>query len=185
MSYICNAPIDLSEVTFFTGSSGKGHGSIPGIGVLLYNEYSTNSSKSKYLDLRFYRSKNNIPFTISTVQIKALGLSAHERLTEKNYNRVSNLKLHILDRVSRSEFISLEKPTQTFIAFFSLKVIEKLFSKKLGEFLESKQIFLSFRTLYLIEKNCIEISLLDLHIEEQDLDKLFNLIENYGKNYCH
>jgi selenocysteine lyase/cysteine desulfurase len=184
MSYIGNAAVDLSEVTFFTGSSGKGLGSIPGVGVLLYNEYSQVYSRSKYLDLRFYRLKGNVPFTISTVQVKTLGVSAHERLTPENYQRINDLKYYIFSRAGSSKFMSLELPLEKFVAFFSFRIIEKISSKKLGEFLESKQIFLSFRTPYLIEKNCIEISLLDLHTTKQDLDTFFNLIESYGTNHC-
>ena len=185
MSYIGNAQIDLSQVAVFTGSSGKGLGSIPGIGILLYNEYSEVRSKVKYLDLLFYRQKNNVPFTISSVQIKALGASCRERLCEENYLRVSQLRVYIFNQVSKSKYISLEIPNGKFIAFFSFKVSQSIHSKKLGEFLESKNIFLSFRTQYLIQKNCIEISLLDLHTKISDLDKLFNLIEYYGENYSN
>lgn len=185
MSYIGNAPVDLSGVTLMTGSSGKGLGSIPGIGVLLYNEFSDKVSKSKYLDLSFYRQKSNVPFTISTVQIKALGVSARERLTETNYQRVQRLREYIQSRVQNARFISLEIPDQRFVAFFSLKVADSISSKKLGEFLESHQIFLSFRTLYLIEKNCIEISLLDTHTTEEKLDTFFKLIDSYGENFSN
>jgi aspartate aminotransferase-like enzyme len=185
MSYIGSSTIDLSGVEILTGSSGKGLGSIPGIGILLHSSYSEETGRRKYLDLNYYHKKDNIPFTISSVQIKALGSSSRERLCKENFNRVSRLREYIFEKVKKSRYISLEIENQEYLAFFSLKVDSKLSSKRLGEFLESRQIFLSFRTSYLIVKNCIEISLLDLHTEEKHLDIFFSLVEYYGENHSN
>ena len=177
MSFVGNEPIDLSRVSLFTASSGKGLGSLPGIAIILHNKYTEERSQVKYIDLGYYRSKDGVPFTISTSQIRALGVSARERLHEANYKRVRELREYIEKRVFSSKVLSMEYPEQKHLAFFSFIVLPN--SERLGEYLESKDIYLSFRTPYLIKKNCIEISLLDYHLSVKDLELFFNIVESY------
>lgn len=181
MSYIGNSPVDLSRVSVFTGSSGKGLGSLPGIGIVLHNEWSERvSNESNYLNLDYYHSKNNVPFTISTLQIKALGSSCRERLCDTNYQRISNLGNIIRKSIENSTIICLEYEDLKHLAFFSFSIDLEISSEKLGEFLESRDIYTSFRTQYLIDKNCIEIALLDYNLTQEKLEILFKTIEEYG-----
>lgn len=181
MSYIGNAPIDLSGVKVFTGSSGKGLGSFPGIGILLYNDFYNEVSGTRYLDLSYYQLKDGVPFTISTSQIRALGTSCRERLSPFNYIRIDNLQKYIRERVQSISFLELEYLEQRHLAFFSFKVSSDFSSVKIGEYLESKGIYISFRTRYLVDKNCIEIALLDYNLTIEELEYFFTEIEEYRK----
>ncbi len=76
-------PINLSNVAMATASSGKGFCSLAGIGIVFSNfRVTSDGTIPTYLDLKYYATKNKIPFTISSNLINALYLGCKIKLTE-------------------------------------------------------------------------------------------------------
>ena len=87
MSTVGTVPLNLSAVTMATASSGKGLGSIPGLGIVFSNWKPTLKKEgSVYLDLANYAAYDGIPFTISSNLLKALYVSICQKLNDSQYS---------------------------------------------------------------------------------------------------
>lgn len=89
MSTVGTIPLDLSGVAMATASSGKGLASIPGLAIVFSNmELSSNKNSPVYLDLNHYAANGGVPFTISSNLLKALYVSASQKLQTEQFELI-------------------------------------------------------------------------------------------------
>jgi len=75
ISSLGNVPLDLSNVRYATGVSGKGLGAFPGIALVFHDrpiDAAGNGRLPRYLDLALYARDEGVPFTQSSNLIAAL-----------------------------------------------------------------------------------------------------------------
>ena len=103
MSTIGTRPLDLSMVAMATASSGKGLGSIPGLGLVFSNmeEYAVIRVPT-YFNFAHYKACDGIPFTISSNLVEALSLASQLNMDNNKWlttNHMANdLGLFLVDR---------------------------------------------------------------------------------------
>lgn len=80
------APLNLSQVSMATASSGKGLASSCGLALLLSNiQPIEDSSIPLYYDISYYEHKGHVPFTISSNLVHALHISIQQKLTAAQF----------------------------------------------------------------------------------------------------
>src|SRR5436190_22936750 len=108
MSTVGTVPLNLCRVTMATASSGKGLASIPGLAIVYSNiEPTIKSACPVYLDLYHYKATGGIPFTIPSNLLKALHVSARQKLQEEQYQLIEEYRktfFNILNDASRVPF---------------------------------------------------------------------------------
>lgn len=157
ISSIGNVDLDLSRVDFASATSGKGLAALPGLALVFHRGRAAPlGSVPRALDLALYEHESGIPFTISSNWIAALdaalvGLSS-VRITQRNAEgnslraRLERLGCEVLGREETSApWVLTFRPPQGRTAF------------GLGEELERRGVFLSYRSGYLVESGWLQI----------------------------
>jgi aspartate aminotransferase-like enzyme len=79
-------PLNLSQVSMATASSGKGLASSCGLALILSNiQPIEDSSIPLYYDISYYEQKGHVPFTISSNLVQALLISIQQKLTTAQF----------------------------------------------------------------------------------------------------
>ena len=164
VSTIGNRPLDLSNITMATASSGKGLGSIPGLALVFSNdEIKLNQSIPKYFDLSFYSKKNGVPFTVSSNLLQALIVSINHRLHESHWAQCAHYSQKISESLKSCEVIPFANGDSRVFTI----VPNDLKSEIIGERLYKNHIYLSYQSDYLLKRNWLQLALFGTYNDEQ------------------
>jgi len=164
MSSVGTMPIDLSNITMATASSGKGQGSVAGIALVFSNELALPTNTiPRYLDIGVYEQKNGVPFTIASNLLKALGVGAQNNINTNHWDKLDKFSDIIFDALAPLGVIPFAKRgTRVFNI-----VPKNMKSTELEERLLALGIILSCRSEYLISRNWIQLALFGHYSEEE------------------
>lgn len=161
-------PLDLNKVYMASASSGKALGSYSGLSMVFFNELSE-SIKNEipvYLDIRNYISKDSIPFTLNSNSLYALGVSLEIINIAFRYKKVKEIGELFRKKISALG-LDLIKTENVHPAIITIKLPHSIDSLIIGETLEEKNIFINYKSDYLINSNTIQICLFsDIDIVE-------------------
>ncbi len=172
---------DLSGVYLASGASGKALAAYPGLCFVLYDkEVKPNKSIPRYLDLGNHSSSDGVPFTLSSNLLYALNRSL--QLTEINKNRdfafgVGEVIRETLKEMGLEIINDREYSSPAVITF---KISNKISSASVGEELEKQNVFLSYRSDYLSDRNLMQFALMgdydykDMEISLKTLSSLLS-----------
>ena len=89
ISSIGTVPLDLSSVYLASASSGKALGSYAGLAMVFYNHDILPDMRLPYsLDLGYYKSKDGIPFTISSSMVYGLKKAVELTISQRDYKQI-------------------------------------------------------------------------------------------------
>lgn len=171
MSTLGSQHIDLSSVSMASSSSGKGLCSISGTALIFSNiPFRSNLSIPRYLDLKFYKEKGGIPFTLSSMQLAAL---------EKASKKVFSKRSHALQQKNRELIYETLTPLNI-IPFSTDKthvftIVQEKDSTLLCQQLEHLQLAVSYQSEYLKSRNWFQLALFSNYKEEK-IKKALNLL---------
>ncbi|MBM7840017.1 aspartate aminotransferase-like enzyme/GNAT superfamily N-acetyltransferase [Alkalihalobacillus xiaoxiensis] len=171
-------PVNLSGVYLASSVSGKGLASYPGLALVFY-QYPTRPANMlpSYLDLGLYCQNNSVPFTHSTNLITALHQALQDRPTSS-----TSLWYQIKDLMEVNELDTL-KFNHFSPAILTIRLPERVNSKKLGDALKLKSIFISYESSYLLSRNWIQIALMG-RVDHSNALKAARIIANTYHAYA-
>lgn len=154
-------PVDLSDVFLATGTSGKGLGGYPGLG-LVFHDYAPKTAAETlpgYLDLGHWAENSSVPHTHSSNLTHALCVALRavtpERMREIQTN-TSWLRRQLLEQ----GWTLTGDESSPGAGVVTLELQAPGAATALGEALEQRGIWLNFRSGHLYSKNWIQVSLL-------------------------
>ncbi|MEQ9619731.1 MAG: GNAT family N-acetyltransferase [Deltaproteobacteria bacterium] len=160
ISSIGTVPLDLSGVHMATGVSGKGLRSYPGISFVLHNSpiEPAYGKLPRYLDLGLYSGSN--PFTFSSNMLYALKGALENLNAGERYSRISELALWVRERLRDTGFLIVAKKGHESPSLITVQLPGWLDSSETGLRLERSGFLLNWRSVYLRERNWIQIALM-------------------------
>jgi aspartate aminotransferase-like enzyme len=184
ISSLGTVPVDLEGVRLATGSSGKGIASFPGLGLVFHHhEIEPSPSLPRYLDLGYLASKGGLPFTTSTNLIYALraALDRHEELRSlaagDGAGQAEKLMGFLRGELETAGWRILAPPVVSSPAVVTLAPAP-LSALDLGEWLETRGFWLSYRSEYLVRRNLIQVCLMGEH-HRGEVEALLARLEEY------
>jgi len=171
---------DLSGVHIATGASGKGLASYPGLCFVMHNtEILPNSSIPRYLDLGNYFLTDGVPYTLSSNLLFALNKSLELLNIKKNRDFAFACSEIIRHRLENMGFEIVNDRQKSSPAIVTFNVRNNLSSMAVGEQLEKQNVYLSYRSNYLTERNLMQFALMgefDYKDIELSLGELNNIL---------
>lgn len=154
MSSIGVYPLNLSQVYLASASSNKGLESFAGLGIVFYNHHpKPNKNIPKYLDLGFYHDQKNIPFTFSSNLLEALNASLDIVLKTNKFDKIKKLNNDLAKFLRRQKIAIIADKKSRSAAILTFKFSKPKQSEKLGEFLQSRGVFIHYKNHYLLSRN--------------------------------
>ncbi len=167
--------VDFSEVYLASTVSGKGLGSYPGLAIVFHqNKVQESNSIPRYLDLKVYQDNSSAPFTHSSNLVDA----CYEAVKVLNPNDTKDLGERVRSRLIERGFNVLGGE-QYSPGIITIVVPKGKSSRKLGDQCKLENIFISYESNYLLERNWIQISLMGYHKKEIVMRALDVLYEKY------
>ncbi|MGI9535202.1 MAG: aminotransferase class V-fold PLP-dependent enzyme, partial [Thermodesulfobacteriota bacterium] len=161
ISSIGNIEFDLSGIHLGTGSGGKGLASYPGLCFVFHNnEIVPNMNLPRYLDLGLYSSVEGVPFTLSSNLLSALNKSLVLIDIEKNKEITETSSKIIRNRLEEIGIDIINDKRNSLPSVVTFKIDDNLSSFAIGEELEIQNIYLSYRSNYLSERNLMQFALM-------------------------
>jgi aspartate aminotransferase-like enzyme len=164
ISSIGNVPVDLAGVRLATGVSGKGLASFPGLALAFHAEAIVPAPHlPHYLDLGSYAHSDSVPFTTSTNLVSALGASLARFARKDGFATRRNLAAWLRPRLEKLGFAVMAPNSIAAPMVLTLLPPPGVDALVLGEALEARGIWLSYRSGYLVKRNLIQICLMGEH----------------------
>ncbi|MGI9553341.1 MAG: GNAT family N-acetyltransferase [Thermodesulfobacteriota bacterium] len=161
ISSIGNIKFDLGGLYLGTGSSGKGLASYPGLCFVFHNSQITpNPDLPRYLDLGLYSLEEGVPFTLSSNLLSALNKSLELINVDMNRENADSCSLIIRNGLEEMGIGIINDKRNSSPSVVTFKIDENLNSVAIGEELEELNIYLSYRSSYLTERNLMQFALM-------------------------
>jgi aspartate aminotransferase-like enzyme len=171
-------PLDLRKIYLATTVSGKALGSYPGLAIVFHREeVNPDSNLPRYLDLGMYQQNGSVPYTHSSNLIAALLAALHTLDMQKGLTLNRKVK-SILIREG-IEFLDGDSYSPGII---TLPLSRGMSSIVLGDNLKSKNIFLSYESDYLIERNWVQLAIMGEYQISEVLRAMDQFIEEYNNS---
>jgi len=164
MSTVGTMPLDLSGVAMATASSGKGLASIPGLAVVFSNIEPTIKSRCPvYLDLYHYKTSAGIPFTIPSNLLKALYVSASQKLQEEQYLLIKQYRKTFFKILNNAALIPFSNELTSVFTIVPPGSIVQEFIRNMMQ----RQLLLSYESDYLQVKKWCQLATFGYYTEKQ------------------
>ncbi|MDR1789482.1 MAG: aminotransferase class V-fold PLP-dependent enzyme, partial [Opitutaceae bacterium] len=176
ISSIGAMPVDLAGVRLATCASGKGIGSYPGLSMVFHDYHPTPKPDTLpgYLDLGWWARNNSIPHTHSSNLLNALNVAVRQATPER-MERIRRNMERVRAELAQCGLRMLAPENAASPVVVTLVPDEPGLAAIIGEELEMRGYWLSYRSAYLLEKNWIQIALLG-DPSEKSIDKLLNIM---------
>ena len=181
ISSIGNVPVDLSRVHLATGVSGKGLASFPGLALVFHAEaVEPAPNLPHYLDLGSYAGSGSIPFTTSTNLVSALAASLARSARQDGFAGRRELADWLRPRLEGLGFAVMAPEPIAAPMVLTLLPPAGVTALALGEALEERGIWLSYRSGYLVERNLLQVCLMGEH-HRWELEELVGVLAAWGR----
>jgi aspartate aminotransferase-like enzyme len=176
ISSIGNVPVDLSGVHLATAVSGKGLASFPGLALVFHAEpIAPSPHLPHYLDLGSYSEAGSVPFTTSTNLITALAASLARSARKDGFADRLRLAAWLRPRLEDLGFAVLASEPIAAPMVLTLLPPPGVGALALGDALGEREIWVSYRSGYLIERNLLQVCLMGEH-RRWELEALINVL---------
>lgn len=178
VSSIGAMPVDLRGIHLATCASGKGLGSYPGLS-LVFHDYSPKSEPTRlpgYLDLGHWAENASVPHTHSSNLVNALATAVKLATPERMQRIAENaawLRSNLVD--AGFEVLALGEAASPGIVTIVMGPSAGMSSAELGDELEKRGFWLSYRSGYLLQRSWIQIALLG-NPDREMLEKLLRVM---------
>jgi aspartate aminotransferase-like enzyme len=162
ISSIGCVPLDLSQVDFATGVSGKGLGSVAGLAMVYHREnVPEDGGLPSTLDLGYLASRG-IPHTIPSQLVAALNGALNSRDGNLTYEKLKLLSLWLREELSNIGLEFVVGVSTCNPAVLSL-CCGHCSSSYLGKYLDDHSIKVNYQSQYLLQRNWVQMCLMGSH----------------------
>lgn len=177
VSAIGTTEVDLTDIAYATGVSGKGLLSYTGLSFVFHNEeIAANDNLPRYLDLGTYAEAQGIPYTQSSNLIAALdvALLAFEYPKEV-YAAISKRSRKVRTAVEQAGLPMLASGESVADAIVTIALPTGLSAIQLGDNLFLNGFNVHYESAYLRERNWLQISCMN-NVAEKELNRMLELL---------
>ncbi|MCC3355700.1 aminotransferase class V-fold PLP-dependent enzyme [Bacillus sp. REN16] len=181
ISTIGAVKLDLQDVYFASGVSGKAVGGYTGLSFVFHNhEVSPNQSIPRYLDLGMYTYHESIPYSHSSNMLEALHEALQKYENDDFYFEIKERYSMIREHIEGMGLEILTAPEYSSPAIMTILLPDHITSKDFGDDMALQGFYLHYESGYLQERKWIQISCLSSHDDKQILKMLhtFKLLLN-------
>ncbi|MGP7815839.1 aminotransferase class V-fold PLP-dependent enzyme [Niallia sp. 01092] len=158
ISSIGAIPVDLTNVYFATGVSGKGIGSITGLSfVFHHHKLKSSHSLPPYLDLGEYMEKESVPYSHSSHLVSALEESLQIK-AEQKFFQVEKMYQYVYESLIEEGFHVITESKKAAFTIITVQIDSDLSTELLGDMMKLQGYVLQYESKYLIKRNWIQIA---------------------------
>ncbi len=179
VSAIGTVPVDLTDIAFASGVSGKGLLSYTGLSFVFHNEDVIGSDKlPRYLDLGAYVEAGGVPYTQSSNLVTALdkALQKYEQ-PEEVFKNISQRAHKVRKAIEQAGLTVLATGQQASPAIITIVLPEGFSAVQLGDNLFLNGFNVHYESAYLRERNWLQISCMN-DVADKELDAMLSMLES-------
>ncbi|PDZ04322.1 GNAT family N-acetyltransferase [Bacillus cereus] len=176
ISSIGAIPIDLKDVYFASGVSGKAIKSFTGLSFVFYNHnVKVNEALPAYMDIGMYEENDSIPYSHSWNLMYALQEALKSFDDEMAFEKIKETYAYIEQAITTMglKLVSPKEHAAPIILTIQLK--EGHSSKDIGDALALQGYIVHYESAYLQKNNWIQIACLN-HYKERDMKRVLNCL---------
>jgi len=167
--------LDLEQVEFASGVSGKAIGGYTGLSFVFHRKQVHRSLKiPRYLDLGLYQETQSVPFSHSSNLLQAL-LSALELNSQKRDEKTRQLAALLRKRIEEMGLSIVTPASKAMPYIITIEIPSRYSSVAFGDRMASFGFQMHYESAYLVQRNWLQISILGQ--EDHGLDKMLNCLE--------
>ena len=155
-------PVDLGGVYLASDTSGKGLVSVSGLAMVFHNHdlCSTPDAIPNSLDVGYYQDKGGIPFTLQSNLLYALSESLAELDWAERYKKIEAWSISTRKLLARAGLSTLVDESSSLPAVITVVVPAGISSADIGDELKERDILVSYKSSYLLERNWIQFCMM-------------------------
>jgi len=153
--------VDLRGVHLATSTSGKGLAAYPGL-ALVFHDFAPTPEPERlpgYLDLGHWASHESVPHTHSSNLVAALAAALHF-VTRERTERIASHASWLRERFSELGFALPAPERSACPAIVTLVPPQDISAFELGEDLDRRGFWTSYRSAYLVERGWLQVALI-------------------------
>ncbi|MDM5267414.1 aminotransferase class V-fold PLP-dependent enzyme [Bacillus wiedmannii] len=176
ISSIGAIPIDLKDVYFASGVSGKAIKSFTGLSFVFYNHnVKVNEALLAYMDIGMYEENDSIPYSHSWNLIYALQEALKRFEDAKAFEKINETYAYIEQAITNMGLNLVSPKEHAASVILTIQLSEGLSSKAVGDMLALQGYIVHYESAYLQKNNWIQIACLN-HYKERDMKRMLNCL---------
>lgn len=177
ISSIGAIPLDLKDVYFASGVSGKAIKSYTGISFVFYNHIvKINEAVPAYMDIGMYEENESIPYSQSWNLIYALQEALKRFEDEKVFVKIKETYEYVEEVITDMGLKLVSPKEHAAPIILTIVLSEDHSSKVVGDALALQGYIVHYESSYLQKNNWIQIACLN-HYKERDMKRMLNCLQ--------
>ncbi|MDA1633864.1 aminotransferase class V-fold PLP-dependent enzyme [Bacillus cereus] len=177
ISSIGAIPINLKDVYFASGVSGKAIKSFTGLSFVFYNHnVKVNETLPAYLDIGMYEENKSIPYSHSWNLMYALQEALKRFEDELAFEKIKETYAYIEQAITTMSLKLVSPKEHAASIILTIQLHKGLSSKALGDALALQGYIVHYESAYLQKNNWIQIACLN-HYKERDMKRMLNCLQ--------
>lgn len=180
VSSIGTVPVNLADVTYASGVSGKGLSGYTGLSFVFHNEGGMPSDRlPRYLDLGAYMIADGIPYSQSSNLLFALDMALQKYETPDVVFARIELRAQKVRKAAEQMGLTIIAPVHSATpVVLTIEMPEGLSAIQLGDNLYLNNFDVHYESGYLRERNWLQIACMN-DVPENDLERLLNVLHRF------
>ncbi|PEP30309.1 aminotransferase class V-fold PLP-dependent enzyme [Bacillus wiedmannii] len=177
ISSIGAIPIDLKDVYFASGVSGKAIKSFTGLSFVFYNHnVKVNETLPAYMDVGMYEENESIPYSHSWNLMYALHEALKRFEDEEVFEKIKETYAFIEQAITTMSLKLVSPKEHAAPIIFTIQLNKGLSSKSVGDALALQGYIVHYESAYLQNNNWIQIACLN-HYKERDMKRMLSCLQ--------
>ncbi|PGW63012.1 GNAT family N-acetyltransferase [Bacillus cereus] len=177
ISSIGAIPIDLKDVYFASGVSGKAIKSFTGLSFVFYNHnVKVNETLPTYMDIGMYEENESIPYSHSWNLMYALQEALKRFEDAKAFEKINETYAYIEQAITTMGLKLVSPREHAAPIILTIQLNKGLSSKALGDALALQGYIVHYESVYLQKNNWIQIACLNDY-KERDMKRMLNCLQ--------
>lgn len=177
ISSIGAIPLDLKDVYFASGVSGKAIKSYTGISFVFHNHIvKINEAVPAYMDIGMYEENESIPYSQSWNLIYALQEALKRFEDEKAFVKIKETYDYVEEVITDMGLKLVSPKEHAAPIILTIVLSEDYSSKVVGDTLALQGYIVHYESSYLQKNNWIQIACLN-HYKERDMKRVLNCLQ--------
>lgn len=177
ISSIGAIPINLKDVYFASGVSGKGIKSYTGLSFVFHNHIvKVNEAVPAYMDIGMYEENESIPYSHSWNLIYALQEALKRLEDEEAFEKIKEAYAYIEQAINTMGLKLVSPKDHAAQIVLTIQLNEGQCSKAVGDALALQGYIVHYESAYLQKNNWIQIACLN-HYKERDMKRMLNCLQ--------
>ncbi|PEC19009.1 aminotransferase class V-fold PLP-dependent enzyme [Bacillus cereus] len=177
ISSIGAIPIDLKDIYFASGVSGKAIKSYTGLSFVFHNHImEKNEAIPVYMDIGMYEMNDSIPYSHSWNLMYALQEAIKKFEDEKAFKKIIETYAYLEKAITTMGFKLVSPKEHAAKIILTIQLNEEQCSIAVGDALALQGYIVHYESAYLQKNNWIQIACLN-HYKERDMKRMLNCLQ--------